>query len=156
MKRKNAQIIFMSIALSAAVVLFWQYTEYDWSGYAGLALVIGGITALFAAYRFLLAFLGKAEINKEKDGFPVLHPLSKPEVSGIISFMFELPVEGMVHFELQDMAQNRVKIVCEGMYSAGSHIVALDTSALTQGVYYCQFKANKYLTTRKIIVNSGV
>lgn len=156
MKKKNAQIIFMSVALSAAVVLFWQYTEYDWSGYAGLALVIGGITALFAAYRFLLAFLGRQEIKKEKDGYPVLHPLSSTEVNGKVSFMFELPIEGTVHFEVQDMAQNSIKVICEGVFAAGAHIIELDTTALNKGVYYCQFKANKYLTTRKIFVNPAL
>jgi hypothetical protein len=155
MKNKNVQIVLMSVALSLAVLLFWQYSDGDHGTYAATIMLIGGLFALFFAYRFLLAFFGRKEIKDEKENFPHLLSLENPMVSGVVRFCFELPTLAYVRLVLKPAAGGNEVVVTEGEFAAGVHPVAFDSSTITNGVYYYEFIAPKYKTSRKMIVNNA-
>ncbi len=135
-------------------MLFWQYGVGEWDTYIGALFLLGGLLALWFAYRFLLAFFGKKEIKEQDDSFPRLLSLENPLVRGEVRFLFELPVPCNVSFYIETLKGDRIMTICEGAHQSGNHPYTFNTKEIPNGVYYYVFNAEKYRTSRKMIVDN--
>jgi hypothetical protein len=153
-KNKNLQIIFMSVALSAGVLLLWQFGAGKWDVYVGTILLIGGLLGLYFAYRFLLAFMGKKEILHEQNDFPELHSLENPVVKGEIQLCFTIPEPMIVRLFIRNAGNDKQLEVSNEHFGAGMHPQVFNTCLLENGVWYYEMVTNNYRTSRKMIIDN--
>jgi hypothetical protein len=65
---------------------------------------------------------------------------------------YGLPKSAGVQLVLYDMLGRRVQTIARGNKQAGRHVVNLEASTLTSGVYFARLKAQGVTRTRKIVV----
>jgi hypothetical protein len=66
------------------------------------------------------------------------------------SIQFALPESGQVQIDVFNMIGRRVMSVVNGTMSAGYHVVTLDASPLSSGLYIYRLKAGNVVLTQKM------
>ena len=73
-------------------------------------------------------------------------------VRGQGTIEYRLPKSSSVRLVLYDMLGRRVQTLASGRRQGGRHVVDLDASRLTSGVYFARLEADGATRTRKIVV----
>ncbi|TNE56201.1 MAG: hypothetical protein EP338_01130 [Bacteroidetes bacterium] len=118
----------------------------------GVLCITLGLLVLYIAYRKLLAYLGKGQLTKEKYAF--LHRLEKSPASGQLEFYVELSEEKDLSFEILNEQEEQVKLVAEGHYESGSHIIYFDSTEVPNGEYIYQLKTDNQKLWKKMSVRN--
>jgi len=63
---------------------------------------------------------------------------------------FHLPSEEHVSLRIFDLLGREVRVIAEGVFSAGDHRFQFDGSALSSGVYICRLVAGRHIESRKM------
>ena len=66
------------------------------------------------------------------------------------SIQFALPVSGQVQIDVYNMIGSRVMTIVNGTMSAGYHVVTLDASSLSSGMYVYRLRAGNTMLTKKM------
>ncbi|MFN5418154.1 MAG: hypothetical protein ACK5B9_13940 [Flavobacteriia bacterium] len=124
---------------------------YNFSKMAvGVLVVSLAVLVLVIAYRKLLAFMGRGNINMEK--YAVLYSLENDPVSGEIEFYFtcEEPKTGTFSILNEDSSLNQTIIAKD--FQTGGNIVRFDSTSISNGVYYYQLETENQKTMKKMNV----
>jgi hypothetical protein len=70
----------------------------------------------------------------------------------IVNLHFALPVTGDVTYQIYDLKGSIIKTTNSRQLTAGEHLVNLDISDLSTGVYYCRVSVDKYKKTRSLLI----
>ena len=118
----------------------------------GVLFVSLAILVLIIAYRKLLTYLGKG--NPVKEDYCVLYGLEVAEATGEVEFYFTTESPRNVCLELLngDMTFNRV--IREGDFGKGGHIVRFETKEIENGNYFYCLKTDNQKTMKKMKVNN--
>ncbi len=65
---------------------------------------------------------------------------------------YHLPVKSKISLKIYDVTGRIVKTLATGEKEAGSYNVSFDAKDLTVGIYFVKFVADKYETTKKLIL----
>ncbi|MCH8558565.1 MAG: T9SS type A sorting domain-containing protein [Balneolia bacterium] len=65
---------------------------------------------------------------------------------------FQLPEASEVMLEVYNMAGQRVGVLANGSFSAGTHSVSFDAASLASGVYLYRLTAGSFVQTRKMLL----
>ena len=152
--KKNIQIILFSVLLTGAVFAIYTFSTGFFSNYTGSILLVAAGLSLVMAYRFLLAYLGKQEIKEMKTNYAELKNLDDPNVSGTVPLMFSLPREEHVTITIRNMDDEDVLVMADQSYPEGEHVLTLDSTQLDNGIYYYQMLANKYRSSKKMVIRN--
>lgn len=89
-------------------------------------------------------------------------PIGKDEVvlydwypnptSGLARIQFELPAASEVSMVVTNAFGQRIAVLAEGQYNAGTHVVGIETNRLAAGVYSCQLQVEGKIFSKKLIV----
>jgi hypothetical protein len=63
---------------------------------------------------------------------------------------FTLPRTSNVHLSVINMLGQVVKVLADGEFTAGTHVVTLDASRLSSGVYYYRLQADNFVDVKKL------
>lgn len=119
----------------------------------GVLFVSLSLLVLYIAYKKLLSYLGKG--NPVKEDYCVLYSLEVPVASKEIEIYFTTEQPKTVAIELlnADLSQNR--IIKEGDFGIGGHIVRLDTTTLSNGEYFFCLRTENQKTMKKMFVENS-
>ncbi|MCF8429061.1 MAG: T9SS type A sorting domain-containing protein [Bacteroidia bacterium] len=73
--------------------------------------------------------------------------------NGISNLVFTNVAKSIININLYDMTGKLVKNISNTSYSAGEHIVELNSTDLTKGIYFIKVQQNEHTYTTKWIVN---
>lgn len=124
---------------------------YNFSKMAvGVLVVSLAVLVLVIAYKKLLAFMGRGNINMEK--YAVLYRLENDPVSGEIEFYFtcEEPKTGTFSILNEDSSLNQTIITKD--FQTGGNIVRFDSTSISNGVYFYQLETENQKTMKKMNV----
>lgn len=93
-------------------------------------------------------------VNEQSAGdtYKVLGPVTPNPISGQGNIQFTLPSAGHVTVELYDVMGQKVLTAANGMMSAGTQNVSINTTSLPAGAYYYTLKWNGTTETRMLSV----
>lgn len=111
------------------------------------------ILVLVIAYRKLLAYLGKG--NPVKEDYCVLYSLEEPISTAQVQFYFTCEVKKYVQIILFDEQMKEIRVIKEGDFETGGHIVTFDTSTVENGQYFYGLKTENQKTMKKMIIRNG-
>jgi hypothetical protein len=63
---------------------------------------------------------------------------------------FELPVASSVRIEVYNMLGNRISVLADRRYSAGSHTIRIDGSQLASGIYFIRANLGSQIFQQKV------
>ena len=118
----------------------------------GVLCVSLAVLVLIIAYRKLLAYLGKGTPSP-KD-YCVLYSVENNPVAGEVEIYFTSTLEKHVAIELYDSRLILLKVLREGDFSSGGHIIRFDSRTLPNGDYFYGLRTENQKTVKKMrIVN---
>lgn len=103
------------------------------------------------AYRFLLKYLSKGNINQAV--FCELYSLDHEPASGEVSFYFVCPTETFVTFHIWN-GDEVIKQLTSKAFEKGGHLLKFQTSELPNGVYYFGIETAKQKTQKRFTIQN--
>ena len=111
------------------------------------------ILVLVISYRKLLAYLGKG--NPVKEDYCILYSLEEPISTAQVQIYFTCEAKKNVQIVLFDEQMKEIRVLKEGDFEPGGHIVTFDTATVQNGQYFYGLKSENQKTMKKMIVNNG-
>jgi hypothetical protein len=99
--------------------------------------------------------MDKADIDTPQGDHPVrfwLGPSRPNPLSSMAEIRFTVPEVSQVVIRLYDVTGREVMEIFNAFAEAGDHLVVLDGSGLSSGVYFCKMVACDFAKTRKCVV----
>lgn len=133
------------------------------TGQSGSVVLPGGVWKLICASGFAGAYLQQTEIFSELSAtsntqFPENsictgkeHLAVRNASEGNIHFRYCMPKTGMASLELYDVKGRLLRTLYRGKLEEGEYQLALDTTGLKAGMYFCCFRQNGATIARKFI-----
>ena len=118
----------------------------------GVLFVSLALLVLIIAYRKLLAYLGKGS-PAPKD-YCVLYSIEQNPVVGEVEIYFTTTFEKTVKIELLNQDLSVLKILKEGSFAPGGHIVRFDSKELPNGNYFYRLVTDNQKTFKKMTVSN--
>jgi len=87
--------------------------------------------------------------NELPDGFALSQNYPNP-FNPSTSINFTLPINADVRLTVYNVLGQRVAVLADGMYSAGTHVVRFDATALSSGTYLFRLETGNHSATRKM------
>lgn len=119
----------------------------------GALLVSITLLLIYIAYKKLLVKLGKGQ--PAENDYCVLYTLEKNPVDGEMEIYFTTKTPRKVTIELlnEDLSTNRV--LAEGEFSEGGHIVRYDSLQIPDGEYFYCLRTDNQKTSKKITIKNS-
>ena len=114
----------------------------------GVLFVSLSLLVLIIAYRKLLAYLGKGTPSP-KD-YCVLYNIEKEPFIGEMEIYFTTSFQKYVTIEIYNSDLQTLKVLKEGDFSPGGHIVRFDSTLLPNGNYYYGLRTDNQKTVKKM------
>ena len=118
----------------------------------GVLFVSLALLVLIIAYRKLLAYLGKGS-PAPKD-YCVLYSIEQDPVVGEVELYFTTTFEKTVKIELLNQDLSVLKILKEGSFTSGGHIVRFDSKEFPNGNYFYRLVTDNQKTFKKMTVSN--
>jgi hypothetical protein len=115
--------------------------------YASLLVVIAII-----GYRYLLRKWNKQAWKKED--FVDLFSLEHRQVSGEVSFFFEVFSAKPIYFVLLDSSGIEVAVLVDEERKPGGHVIRFDTTKLTDGTYFYRLTTSNQRTEKRFEIRN--
>lgn len=118
----------------------------------GVLFVSLALLVLIIAYRKLLAYFGKGTPSP-KD-YCILYSIEKDPARGEIEIYFTTTRQKHVSIEIFNFELVLLKVVKEGVFSEGGHIVRFDSSEFSNGDYYYGLRTDNQKTVKKMKISN--
>jgi len=119
----------------------------------GIMLTSITLLILYIAYKKLLTRLNKG--NPIKEDYCVLYSLEEPIARGEVELYFTTIKPRKVSIELYNDDLSFNSTIKEGEFGEGGHIIRLDTTKLSNGVYFFALKSENQKTMKKMLVENA-
>jgi hypothetical protein len=124
-----------------------------WGFLVLLLLILGPL--LFWVVSLLIAwvkwlFVGKKELN---DSFAVMKEFRGP-ISHKSIIDYELGTSGDVIIRLLDENFKEIKLLLKDYIDKGAHFLEFDTTAVNNGVYFCELITDTQKTQKRLIIRN--
>ena len=117
-------------------------TKMSFDFYKILFISLGftlGIFLMFYGYRYLIRSVKRETFKRD---YARLYSLEGDYASGVVTFHYELPENGLTRFEICNENLEVILPVFNSEKSPGSHVEDFDTKKLPNGKYYYQLTVN--------------
>lgn len=152
-KNRIITLIVLSFLLSAFIFIRVNFVKNirSWESYL-LASIIGitAVSMLVLAYRMILKYLQKGEVNQAD--YAKLYELEQSSVTGEVEFYFTIETAKAIKFSILDEHLTPCLVVKEEEMKSGGHIIRFDASQLLNGVYFYCLETDNQKTLKKMKV----
>jgi hypothetical protein len=114
----------------------------------GVLFVSLALLVLIIAYRKLLAYLGKGAPAPK--AYCVLYSLEQDPAMGELAIYFTTMVQRHVTIELLKEDLSFLKVLKEGDFQPGGHIVRFDSTDVPNGNYFYGLRTDNQKTVKKV------
>lgn len=154
MKAKKQLIVLMvSLAVTAFSTYRMKYNVGRYSPERYVHAILIGLAAflvLYMTYKTVIKRFSKNTIDQKK--YARLFDLESSFVTGEVEFYFTLEEPKYIAFSILDVNMNEIKLVKEGDFKKGGHIVRFDSFELPTGGYFYCLTTDNQKTMKKMVI----